>query len=69
VAIRERIQADDLPAGSVVADAEIAVFRLLDGPGFVWRGTGRPARLNDARVNALLAAGAHILRTGYEQRS
>ncbi|GAA2911300.1 hypothetical protein Acy02nite_89960 [Actinoplanes cyaneus] len=52
-----------LPQGSVVATDTIATFRIMDGIGFVWRGTDGK-RYQDKHIDALLADGATVLRTG-----
>lgn len=55
--------AANLPQGSVVATDTIATFRIMDGIGFVWRGTDGK-RYQDKHIDALLAAGATVLRVG-----
>jgi hypothetical protein len=57
------IKAADLPEGSVVADDGIALFRLISGAGFVWRGTDGK-RYRDEDVDELLVTGAFVLREG-----
>lgn len=57
------IQATDLPAGSVIANGEIAAMRALDGIGAVWRATNG-SRLRDDQIDKLLGEGARVLRSG-----